>query len=276
MAEDYFRTVDSANRLEEACADSLGANIDAGAGLESADELRPAKTISKDINSDNIHRKHRQRMKERYLKDGLDGFAPHEVMEFLLYYAVPYKDTNATAHAIINRYGSFAAALAADPQDLQNIKGLGEHSAILLSLMPKLFRYYQLDKWRHNPIMDSTEAFGSYGKSLFIGHGYETFYMLCLNSRNRLIHTVLLGKGTVSEVMVYVRLVVEAVIRYKAKNVVLMHNHPSGSLIATTSDISMTQEIMKALSTLTVSVLDHIIVADDKYLSFFEKGLLVY
>ena len=280
MTDDKFVSAGSVNKFEEACIGSLGESLESNADIVSIGELckpRTVKASAKDTKargSDNVHKNHRHRMKERYLKNEFDDFAPHEVMEFLLYYAIPYKDTNTAAHEIIDRYGSFSAALNADPHDLQTINGLGEHSAILLSLMPKLFRYYQLDKWQRNSIMDSVEAFGSYGKSLFIGHGYEAFYMLCLNSRNRLIHTVLLSKGTVNEVMVYVRLVVEAVIRYKAKNVVLMHNHPSGSLTPTNSDIHMTHEIIRALSTLTVSVLDHIIVADDRYLSFSEKGLL--
>jgi len=224
----------------------------------------------------NPHQFHRMGLKKRYLAEGLDSFADHQVLEMLLFYGIPYKDTNLLAHKLLERYGSLSAVLEADPHDLARLPGMGEHSAVLLTLIPRLAARYQKDKWGSKPLLDTTEALGAYGVGLFTGHAREVFYLLCLNAQNRLINAVLLNEGTVGGVAVYIRAVVEEAIRNKAKNVVLMHNHPGGRLTPSSSDMELTRQIVAALRNIKIPVLDHIIVANNHYLSFSEKKLLDY
>ena len=222
----------------------------------------------------NPHEKHRLRMKDRYQKNGFKGFSPHEILEFILFYSIPYKDTNALAHDLVARYGSFANILEADLYDLKKTKGVGEHTALFLSMLPELFQYYRLDKRKENELLDTTEALGAYGTDLFIGHSRETFYVLCLNSKNYLLQAAMIDEGTSSEVNIYISHVVEVVLRYKAKKVVLMHNHPSGNPHPSKADMDLTNNLRAALEGIGISVIDHLIICGEKYTSFAEKGLL--
>jgi DNA repair protein RadC len=115
---------------------------------------------------------------------------------------------------------------------------------------------------------------GEYCVSLLAGRTYEVFYALCMNSQNRLIYAALVQEGTLSEAPVYPRLVVEAALRHKAYSVILVHNHPGGSLQPSRADIELTGKVSKALEPISVAVIDHIIVAGDRYFSFKENGLL--
>lgn len=223
---------------------------------------------------DHPHAGHRQRLKQRYLSSGLDAFEEHEVLELLLFFALPYQDTNDLAHRLINHYGSFAAVLDAEYNDLRSLHGVGPNTALLLSLLPDLCRFYLLSRQGSKLSFTSHKEIGEYVSKLFIGAANEMFYLICLDKCNRVTQAAKINEGTLDSVGVEPRTVAEAALRHKAKNVVLAHNHPGGSLKPTSSDMYLTTQLTAVLAGLDIGIVDHIIVAGDKYLSFWEKGLL--
>lgn len=222
-----------------------------------------------------LHEGHRQRVKARYLKEGLDSFEDHQVLEMLLFYCIPMKDTNEIAHKMLDVFGSLSGLFEADPVDICRKCGITENVAIFLSLIPSLSRRYFNGKWGEKPLLSGSAVAGDYAVSLFTGRKYEAFYVICLDSQNRVNHASLVHEGTINEAPVYPRIIVEAALRHQANTVILAHNHPGGSLKPSGADIDVTKKIVIALKSISISVVDHIIVAGDKYLSFAEKGLLV-
>lgn len=221
-----------------------------------------------------MHEGHRERIKKRFLNEGLDSFEDHQVLELLLFYAIPRKDTNELAHTLINKYGSLSAVFEADPVELATTIGISDNSAVLLSLIPYLSRYYLKDKWSKNEIIDSSTKAGKYLLDLFAGRNYEMFYLICLDVQNKVINASLVHEGTVNEVHIYPRIIVETALRYKANSVILAHNHPSGSIEISIADEEATKKIKLALNAISIQVMDHIIVAGNHYVSFAEKGIL--
>ncbi len=224
--------------------------------------------------SDRIHSGHRQRVKQRFLKEGLVSFADHQVLELLLFYGLPYQDTNGLAHILYQRFGSLAAVLDADYHDLMEITGIGSNTALLLTMIPEITRRYLIDKASFKTTVHSLEALGEYAVNLFIGRHYEAFYLICLDSQNHILCPAMIAEGTINEVSIYPRIVVETALRHKAKSVALAHNHPGGSLRPTAVDMQLTQRIALVLAEINIEVLDHIIVCNDEYLSFAAKGLM--
>lgn len=221
-----------------------------------------------------LHEGHRQRVKTRYLTEGLDTFEDHQVLEMLLFFCIPMKDTNELAHKMIREFGSLAGLFEADPKDICNRCGVSENTAILVSLIPSLSRRYFKGKWGDKPVLNSSTKAGEYAISLFAGRTYEAFFVICLDSQNRVNYAALLHEGTLNEVSVYPRLVVEMVLRHQANSVILAHNHPGGSLNPSNDDIELTKKIKAALEPISVKVVDHIIVAGEKYISFKERNLI--
>ena len=224
--------------------------------------------------ADALHQGHRERLKQRCLDEGLDSFNDHQVLELLLFYALPYQDTNELAHRLLDAFGSFSAVLNADMSELMRVEGVGRHTATLLSFMPDLLRRYQLDQFGPRPDLSTLDRAGDYCCSLFLGKDYESFYMICLDTQGNLNRTALIGEGTLSNVPVYPRTAVETALRHHAASVILTHNHPGGSLQPSRDDLALTDTIARALATISVEVLDHIIVSRGKYSSLAEKGLL--
>jgi DNA repair protein RadC len=132
-----------------------------------------------------VHTGHRDRVKNRFLREGLDSFEQHQVLELLLFYSIPRRDTNKLAHTLIKKYGTLSAVFEADPMDLMTVPGIGKNSAVLLSLIPSLARVYFKDKWGNKPKLNSTTRAGEYLVSLFSGRLYEVFYVICLDAQNR-------------------------------------------------------------------------------------------
>jgi DNA repair protein RadC len=223
---------------------------------------------------DNMHEGHRKRLKERFLKEGLDSFEPHQVLEMLLFYSIPRKDTNEIAHKLLEKFGSLSGVFEADINDLYNTEGIGENSAYLLTLIPSISRRYFNDKWGEKPVLDSSAKAGQFAVSIFMGRTYEAFYLICLNSQNRVNYSALIQEGTINESPVYPRLIVETALRHQANSVILAHNHPGGSMNPSRADIEVTECIRVALEAISITVIDHIVVAGDKYVSFAEKGLM--
>lgn len=222
----------------------------------------------------NTHKGHRQRLKELARENGLDGLSQYQVLELLLYYAVPQRDTNELAHMLIAHYGSLPAVLNADYESLISLPGIGPNVASLLTLMPALFRRYATDLTAEKVSLTSRDQAIEYIRNYFIGKTYEEFYLVCLDSRLTINNVVMLNRGTLSHVTVYPRLVVEAALHNKACSVILAHNHPGGRLQPSSEDVRLTDSICGLLNAMSIPVLDHIIVGNGGYFSFAEKGLL--
>jgi DNA repair protein RadC len=221
-----------------------------------------------------LHKGHRRRVKDRYLSEGLDSFTDHQVLEMLLFYCIPMRDTNELAHKMINEFGTLATLFEAHPSDISRRCGVSENTAIMISLVPSLARRYFRIKWGDKPSLNSSSKAGEYSVTLFAGRTYEAFYVICLDSQNRVNYAALLHEGTINEAPVYPRLIVETALRHQASSVILAHNHPGGSLQPSGADLAVTKKITDALAAISIKVIDHIIVAGDKYLSFREKGII--
>jgi DNA repair protein RadC len=221
-----------------------------------------------------IHAGRRERLRKRFIVERLEAFEPHEVLELLLSYAIPRKDTNAIAHALLKKYGRLSEIFEADVCELADTPGIGEYAAVLLSLVPQLSRRYASDRWGDRPCIDSSVKAGEFARNLLVGYVYEVFYVISLNTRNLVNNASMVQEGTVNEARVYPRLVVETALRHKAVNIILAHNHPGGSLVASSADIELTKRIGQALSSISINVVDHIIVAGNGYYSFAENRLI--
>lgn len=221
-----------------------------------------------------VHEGHRRRMKQRFQEEGLDSFADHQILEMLLFFTVPRRDTNQTAHLLLAAFGSLAGVLEAEAHDLAKVDGVGESTALLLTLLPHLTRRYLQDRWGERPILDSTTRAGNYVVDLLSGRTYEVFYVICLDSQCGVINAVLLFQGTINQAPVYPRMVVETALRHKAHSVILAHNHPGGSANPSNQDVEVTKNLRRALNGVQIEVHDHVISAGMCFFSFAEKGIL--
>jgi len=217
---------------------------------------------------------HRERMRARYKKGGIEAMADHEIVELLLFYAVPRRDTNKIAHGIIHEFGSLHALLESDVDQIQKRCGLSENTATLLSMLLPIARRYDISKWGTRVNFANTKAMANYLKSLFIGQTAECFYLLCLDNRDSLISATLLERGTLDRAELYPREIMKCVLASNAAYVILAHNHPSGSLEISDADVKTTQYLISMLSSVEVAVLDHIICGGQSYVSFAEKRIL--
>ena len=222
----------------------------------------------------NYHAGHRERLKKKVDKYGLETLDRHEVLELLLFYCVPRVDTNELAHKLINEYGSLANVLEADPTDLEKSEGLNENKAFFLNLIPRISRYYLRNRWSERPLLKDSMTLGSYICDLFSGEKNELFYVVSLDSQCRVIKADLLGKGVVNEINVHLRAIANSVLKNNAASVVLAHNHPGGSVVASREDIETTKEVMRLLSMINVKMIDHLIVSGSRFSSMKNKGLV--
>ena len=220
-----------------------------------------------------IHDGHREKMRRRYQETGLEGFADHEALELLLYYAIPRRDTNELAHRLLTRYGSLSALLQAPIEDLRRVEGVGESAAVLLKLVPA-FVYKAQRSAGQETVLNSTEKAGRYLLSCFAGERNEVIYQLCLDRKGKLLARKRLSEGGSAAAELNIRRLVENALLSSASAVILSHNHPSGIALPSREDYATTQQAQDALRTIGVELLDHIIVAEDDYVSLADSGIL--
>ncbi len=221
-----------------------------------------------------VHKGHRERLKTRMLREGLQGFAPHEVLELLLYFAIPQRDVNPLAHELLAMFGSLAGVLEASEGELRRCSGVGGNAATLLAMIPQLAGYYMRDRFRERPALHNASEAGEYCQTLFFGLANEAVYLICLDAQARVIHPALLQNGTIDESPVYARDVVQTALRHHAHSVLLAHNHPGGSLLPSPADYEVTKMVIDALEVVEVRVIDHLIVADGGYLSMAQQSMM--
>ncbi|MGI6199854.1 MAG: JAB domain-containing protein [Christensenellales bacterium] len=220
------------------------------------------------------HAEHRRRVRERYVFEGLDGFAPHEALEMLLFYAVPRIDVNPLAHRLLDIFGSLSGVLEAPVEELVRKGKVSYNTAVLLHMVPDMARYYHLDRWGEKPLLNTAARTADYAASLFMGRRYEAVYMICLNTQLRVNHAALLHEGTIDRTVVYPRLLAETALRHQAKVVILAHNHPGGRAHPSRVDMELTNTAIGVLSPMGIGVADHVIVAGEQVFSFRQQQIM--
>ena len=223
---------------------------------------------------EHLHDGHRQRLREQFLTEGLDGFDDVTVLELLLFYAVPRRDTRPLAEAVLKRFGSLAAVIEARPEDLRAVPGLGEGAAMLLALLPQLLKRYWQDSSRPENVLTTTAQCGKYLTPLYFLEREEVVYLLCLDAKCKVLDCTLVHRGSVNAASISVRKIVETALRCNATSVVLSHNHTSGIALPSKEDIATTERIRTALDAVGIQLADHIIAADDDFVSMLESGYM--
>ncbi len=219
-----------------------------------------------------IHDGHRQRLKERFLQEGLDNFTEVQVLELLLFYCIPRQDTNPIAHRLLERFGTLPQVLEAPVEELAKVPGMGPNSGAFLNMVTQAGKYYQVKRTAKGNILTTIEACGAYLCPFFIGQRNETVFLLCLDSKCKVLSCKKVGEGSVNSAGVPIRRMVEMALAANASSVVLAHNHPSGLALPSAEDVQTTRRLATALSAVEITLIDHIIVADDDFVSLSQSG----
>ncbi len=219
-----------------------------------------------------MHDGHRKRLKDRFLKEGLDSFQEINVLELLLFYCIPRVDTNPLAHKLLNEFGSLPNVLEASVEDLQKVDGIGENAATFLSLINSTNRYYRTKKAEGNRIFSEPEDYINLLEPRFTGRKYETVFLLCLDAKSQMICCKAISEGTATGASISVRKVVEVALAANASSVVLAHNHPNGSALPSKEDEQITRRLAKALAEVDVVLVDHVLFSDTDCTSFAQSS----
>ena len=222
------------------------------------------------------HGGHRKRMKTRFLNEGLDSFAEHEVLEILLFHSVPQRNTNDIAHSLIERFGSLEGVFEADYNDLIQIPYVKESSALLIKLVAAITRRAAIDKEKDVIYFDTVEKIGRYLRALYVSIPCERVYMMMFDNSMRLIDCVHIVDGAVNCASVTTRVMLEKALTRHAANVVVAHNHPNGLAIPSNEDIEISNTLDRVFDLAGVNMLEHIVVAGNKFTPIMrsQKGML--
>ena len=220
-----------------------------------------------------LHTGHRQRLKDRFLRDGLDNFEEHQVLELLLFYGIPQRDTNPIAHELIRRFGSLPGVLEARPEELAQVPYVGDNVSTLFRLITEVGRYYQVSCAMREKILATIDDCGKYLVPFFYGRQHETVFLLCLDAKCKVLACEKVGQGGVNSAGVSVRQIVETALKNNASAVILAHNHPSGLALPSGEDVATTRRIAAALDAVEIVLTDHIVVADNDWVSLAQSGL---
>lgn len=219
-----------------------------------------------------IHDGHRQRLVNKAIKDGFEKLEEHEIVELLLFNSIPRGNTNEIAHRLLDKFKSLRNICAADVSALTEIEGVGTKTADFLKLLPLYVRAYELSCFDNKTKFDNPKIIGEYCSHLFYNAAVEKVYMLYLTNNKRIIKTSLLCEGDVNSVNVNVKEIVAESINLNASYVVMTHNHLTGLLFPSQNDITFTNMLKDYLNKIDVKLLDHIIVTDDRYYSFWGES----
>ena len=219
-----------------------------------------------------IHDGHRQRLKDRFRAEGLDNFSEVQVLELLLFYAIPRQDTNPIAHALLDHFGSLAQVMNASPEELEKVPGIKYNAATLLKLTTEVVRYSGVNEMMNIKILNSLDECGRYLVPFFRGRRNETVFLLCLDAKCKVLCCKEIGEGSVNSAGVPIRRIVETALGANATTVILAHNHPSGIAVPSGEDKQTTRRVARALSAVEITLADHIIVADEDFVSMVQSG----
>jgi DNA repair protein RadC len=217
---------------------------------------------------------HRERLRERFRKGGSDALPDYELLELILFRALPRRDTKPLAKSLIERFGSFAEVISANPERLKEIKGIGENVVTEIKLVHAAALRLSQGEIMQRPALSSWSLLINYCRSSMAFNEKEQFRILFLDKKNILIADEVQQEGTVDHTPVYVREVVKRALELAASSIILVHNHPSGDPTPSQPDIVMTQKIIEAAEKLNIKIHDHIIVGKQGHASFRGLGLI--
>ncbi len=218
---------------------------------------------------------HRERLRTRFEKSKFEGFNNYEVLELLLTYAIPRKDTKGLSKNLLKSFGSHKRILSADTKELEQIGGLGRQSATYLKVLSEYIKFYFEDQVEKNEIQFiSLDQTVKYFRAVIGSYKNEVVKVLYLNSQNKLVHKELVSEGTVNESILNIRNIVAAALKYESTSVIVAHNHPSGVPEPSGYDDKITIKIAEALKVVEIDLQDHIIIASEGYFSYREQGIL--
>lgn len=221
-----------------------------------------------------VHDGHRKRLKTQFLIHGED-FHDHQLLELLLCYAIPQGDVNGLAHALLDQFGSLAGVFDALPPSLTRVDGVGEHTAVLLKLIPKLAGRYSTIRSSPGDILASSRAARDYLLPYFqTGPRNEMVYLVCMDAKYKVLGCHKLGEGTVNAADITPRRVVELALAHNASAVLLAHNHVSGPALPSNADLLTTETLARVLREVGVELADHLIFTEDDMVSLKDSGLL--
>ena len=223
----------------------------------------------------NRNQGHRERLRKRFLISGISGFHDYEVLELLLTYVIVQKDCKQIAKELLEKYGNLYTLLSQDSEELQKNNYISERVAVyfkvLFSILENLL-YRKIDK--ATTVISSNIQLLNYLQHSLANREIEVFKVLFLNTQNELLKEEELFKGTIDRSTVYIRELVKKILDYKAKSIIIVHNHPAGSLKPSQSDIMLTSKIKEVLENMDIRLLDHLIISEKGHFSFLEKGIL--
>ena len=227
----------------------------------------------------NPHAGHREKLRRRFLSEGLQSFEPHNALELLLFYAIPQRDTNELAHTLIDTFGSLSDVFNAPYEELVKVKGISENSAALICLIPQLMRMYARDLASKKKLRGRSDI-NSYIYSQLASEMVEKVLFVCMDNNGCMLSCDCVSSGDIDFTAINTRGIISLCMRSSATTAILAHNHPRGSSAPSMADISATRQLRVALSGIGVTLLDHIIVSSDnaysmrsdkKYASIFSE-----
>lgn len=216
---------------------------------------------------------HRQRIKERFRKEGLDGFEDKHALELLLCYGLPRKDTKPLAEELLARFGGLTQVLDASPEQLEKVTGVGEHLSTYLTLVREFVRRYNIAKNNPDAPMTSISEYCDYIKGYFDGKRNEEVYVLCLDAKFKPLCCTKIAEGSVHSATVSVRKIAELALNVNATTVILAHNHPGGLAIPSHEDAFTTERLAKAIAALDIILADHVVVVGDEAISLVASNM---
>ena len=215
-----------------------------------------------------VHDGHRTRMREEFLKAGFTDATPeHKVLELLLFYSIPRRDTNEIAHRLIDAFGSLAGVMDASVEDLLKVPGISQNTACLIKLIMPMARQYTVSRSKNCVYVYTRDQAAEYVKQFYVGRTLETVFVLCLDNQGKVLDCAMVSEGDEISVRVSARTVLEQVFKTKATVVMLAHNHPRGLALPSQGDLDVTHSIAVALQNLKIQLLDHVIYVDDDHVS---------
>lgn len=222
-----------------------------------------SRQVDKKAESACVHAGHRDRVREKYNAGGLDGFADHEVLELLLFYANKRGDTNPVAHRLMERFGSLSAVFEASYDDLVSVDGIGDSAATLITMVPQLFRRYSADKVDKVKTISGFDDAKAFLVPRFFGLRNERVGIICLDTQGRINNFIFISDGSLKLAQIDIRKVAQLSLQNNADSIIIAHNHPGGFASPSRNDVETTKAFVNALSLINIRVADHIIISDE-------------
>lgn len=223
----------------------------------------------------NVHEGHRKRLRENVLKSGLENMQEHQVLEYVLSFVMPRKDTNVIAHNLIKKFGSFRGVLNSSPKELETVDGIGNVLAVYLSTLKDVISYYNKSETKNNHKVFNSFDTAEFFRKLFINSHREEFYVACVNNNKQIKHYEKLALGTDTNVTVQIKDVLNVLNKNLCTYFFVCHNHPHGKSAPSASDITFTKNLYISARLAGYMLIDHLIIGELCFFSFRDEGLFL-